>query len=305
MPHTKVRSRLSLSCCTGFHSVTLFESVRRHNFRIAALITCHNRLELTASCIRGLKASRVENVRLDVFLTDDGSTDGTSTQVRSEFPDVTLIPADGSLFWCRGMELAWRTALKHRYDSYLLVNDDVELDDDAVARLHEIANRAKAARTEPSIIVASLKDPVTGSISYGGYQRTSKWHPARLRLVQPDPVRTIDVDTFNGNLVYVPSSVVTKVGIVDPVFSHATGDIDYGFRAKKAGISIVLAPGTFGSCRRNQSVTQDLRAIFGRKGLPLRDWLVFTRRHSARGTWLFAFSGPYVKALARRKWRWW
>ena len=58
--------------------------------------------------------------KIDVFLVDDGSTDGTREEVGelsgsgsgSGNGRIHLIEGDGTLFWAKGMELAWRTALK-------------------------------------------------------------------------------------------------------------------------------------------------------------------------------------------------
>ena len=68
--------------------------------RIAAIITCHNRKEKTLVCLKSL-FQIIQNI--DVFLTDDGSTDGTSEAVKKIYPQVNIIQGDGNLFWSRGM----------------------------------------------------------------------------------------------------------------------------------------------------------------------------------------------------------
>ena len=60
------------------------------------------------------------------------------------------------------------------------------------------------------------------------------------------------IDTFNGNLVAVPVGVARELGGIDGEFAHAWADIDYGLRAGAAGFAVVLAPGTFGTCPRNE-----------------------------------------------------
>ena len=78
---------------------------------IAALITCHNRKSKTIACLERLFQQALPlGVLLKVYLVDDGSTDGTAEAVREKFPSVSVISADGSLFWCRGMRLAWKHA---------------------------------------------------------------------------------------------------------------------------------------------------------------------------------------------------
>ena len=44
---------------------------------IATLITCHNRKDKTLACLDALFSNHLpDRVLLDVFLVDDGSTDG-------------------------------------------------------------------------------------------------------------------------------------------------------------------------------------------------------------------------------------
>jgi len=99
---------------------------------IAVLITCHNRLEKTKACIHSFYNSILpENYLFDIFLVDDGSTDGTSETIKKEFEQVNVIQGNGNLYWAGGMRLAWQTALqKQKFDAFLLLNDDVILHSD-------------------------------------------------------------------------------------------------------------------------------------------------------------------------------
>lgn len=272
---------------------------------LAVLLTCHNRKDVTLRCLHALSEQSRIGVDVPVYLVDDGSTDGTADAVRASFPAAVIIQGDGSLFWCRGMELAWRRALEDGHDAYLWLNDDVILDPDALGRLLDTAQATPRASSGPAIVVGSLADPESGTVTYGGYRIASRWHPGRMTRVEPSPTEPVAIDTFNGNVVLVPAEVVSQVGIIDPAFSHATGDVDYGLRARAHGIDCVLAPGTFGTCRRNPPVAPSLRHAFSRKGLPWRDWLTYTRRHGSRYRWPIAFISPYanaaIRSLARRR----
>jgi GT2 family glycosyltransferase len=263
---------------------------------LAVLLTCHNRRDQTLACLRSIDADLGGRVSFEVFLTDDGSTDGTAAAVAREFPRVHIVPADGTLFWCRGMERAWRAALDAgASDWFLWVNDDVEFFPSALATYLE---RSFQLEGEPGIIVGSVRDPESGELTYGGQLRTSSWHPGRMVKVMPDDEEHLPIDTFNGNVVLIAQRVVDEIGLIDPTFSHATGDVDYGLRATAAGVPVLLAPGTVGTCRRNPAAAPSLRNTLSRRGLPPRDWYVYTRRHGGRLRWPVAFASPYLRLLA-------
>ena len=72
---------------------------------IAVLLTVHNRKECTEKALSHLFQSKMPNdVTLDVYLTDDGCTDGTAEMIQQEYPSVRVVKGDGNLYWNRGVE---------------------------------------------------------------------------------------------------------------------------------------------------------------------------------------------------------
>ena len=102
---------------------------------VAVLLTCHNRKFQTLQCLESLFLQQRLNVdfRIEVFLVDDASTDGTAYETRIQYPEVNIIQGNGNLYWNRGMRLAWETAAsKNKYDYYLWLNDDTFLKPNAI-----------------------------------------------------------------------------------------------------------------------------------------------------------------------------
>ena len=91
---------------------------------VAAILTCFNRKNKTQKCLESLFKILPD---CDVYITDDGSTDGTRDMLHQCFPKVKVISGTGNLFWSRGMYTAWKEAVKGKYDYYLWLNDDIEL----------------------------------------------------------------------------------------------------------------------------------------------------------------------------------
>ncbi len=203
---------------------------------LAVLIACHNRKGKTINCLRALyQCVLPENHKIDVFLVDDGSSDGTSDAVKTEFTEVNLIKGNGNLYWNRGMHLAWDTAAKSKKnDFYLWLNDDVELFPNAIFDL------LKATPNKDSIVVGNMRSRNELILNYGGW--TPNW-----QLIVPNGVPQL-CEAFNGNLVLIPVKVYTKLGNLDPIFPHAIGDFDYALRAKKQGIKSYISSDYSGYC---------------------------------------------------------
>ena len=95
------------------------------DYQIAVVLTCFNRKEMTLRCLRDL-SQQADSNKLDFYICDDASTDGTYEAIQSEFPKANIIRSNGNLFWCRGMYEAMKIATEDYHDLYLMVNDDVE-----------------------------------------------------------------------------------------------------------------------------------------------------------------------------------
>lgn len=212
---------------------------------IAVLITCHNRRDKTVRSLECLfnQDQLGSTFKVEVFLVDDGSTDGTSTAVKAKFPDVNIIQGNGSLYWNRGMHMAWQAAKAARdFDYYLWLNDDTDLKPCAIAEMLNCADSTKGK----AIVCGAICSSATNSFTYGG--RTEK-----KELVIPNG-NLQPCYTINGNCVLVSKTICDHTGILDPVFPHAIGDYEYGLRAIKNGFEIVTTRIFIGYCERNASL---------------------------------------------------
>ncbi len=274
---------------------------------IAVLMTCHNRASKTLACLERLCAQRTgTQMRLSIYLVDDGSTDGTSEAVAEDYPDVHLLPGDGSLFWNRGMHKAFDEALKHDFSFILWLNDDTFLYPDALSSMLTLYERLKDGGEKAPVIAASTRDPETGHFTYGGYRlRRSVLNPLALELVPPshEPQRC---DTFCGNCVLISRDAVNLIGNMDPAYLHRWGDVDYGLRARAAGCSVWVPAGFQGECGANPNAdrwrqpglcfSERLRELHGIKGLGKEDWLRYTRKHGGI-LWPLVWVRPYLRII--------
>lgn len=276
--------------------------------RCAVLVACHDRRDVTLAGLAALEVATrgpvARDVDWQVLLVDDGSQDGTAEAVASRFPGVEILRGDGSLFWNGATRLAFETALRRDPDFFLWLNDDTTLDPDGLDRLLSTWRAARERSGGRVVVAGATRDPSTGGTSYGGLFRPHAWDPLRFDIL-PASEAPVACSTFNGNCVLVPREVAALVGTNDAVFRHGLGDFDYGLRCASAGCELLVAPGTVGTCRRNRQPWRDRGLPLGRrwaalvspKGLPLREWWVYARRHGGR-LWPVFFIAPYL-SLAR------
>jgi glycosyltransferase involved in cell wall biosynthesis len=277
-----------------------------HRHKIAMILTCFNRRQKTVDCIDSVLAqSAFSDVTIDFFITDDGSKDGTSDALLLRHPEIRLLKGNGSLFWNGGMRLAWAEAIKEKYDFFLWLNDDTFLYPDTLRRMLDTHAKCMHKTGKAGIVVGSTHDE-TGQTSYGGELQKSRLRP--LTLTKLDPKEEVQpCDTFNGNCVLISRDAAEVLGNLDAGLVHAMGDIDYGLRAKQAGIPMWVMPFYAGRCvndndisgsfgDRSLPVTVRLKKIFSPKGLPWRAWLIVCRRHAGY-LWPIYWIWPYLKVL--------
>jgi GT2 family glycosyltransferase len=271
----------------------------------AVLMTCHDRMPLTLRCLDSLFAASARAAGLltiDVFLVDDGCSDGTGDAVRRRFPQVRILPGYGSLYWCGGMRKAWTAAAEGDYDAYLWLNDDVSLREDSLAILASTLEEGRREDGRGGIAVGS-----TLSTDAGGAEVTSYGAMGPAGVEKPGEMAR-RIELFNGNIVLVSRDAYRILGNLSAAYTHGLGDIDYGIRAKQKGVPVRLAAGHQGSCdgnktprwrRRDLPVWTRLYELHRPTGCP--PWQL-ARLIWRNGGWYFPWSvlKLYVRALFPR-----
>jgi len=282
--------------------------------QIAVLLTCFNRKDKTLQCLENLKNQELpDNVKITIFLVDDGSTDGTSDAVSQAYADIVLVQGQGNLYWNQGMRLAWNTALqKQNFDYFLLLNDDTELFFDAISRLMDVESSVKKETASTGIIVGSTIDPDTKQFTYGGNDRVIGLlgKGFRFRRVAPSDEPKV-CDTFNANCVLISNDIVNVIGVLSEQFTHAMGDYDYGLRALEKGYLCWIVPGYIGTCPTNDagntwldpnlSLKKRGELRNSPKGMPTDEWLYFVKRHAGY-MWLLAWLQLNLRLYFPRAW---
>lgn len=209
---------------------------------IAVLMTVFNRKDKTLRCLDCLYANKMpEEYSFDVYLTDDGCTDGTPDAVREKYPNVNIIQGDGNLFWARGMRVAWNEAAKHDYDYYLWLNDDTYIYQDALSNIIKAAEVTNGK----AVLAGATKSAVTSECTYGLIVNEKK-------LVPNGSLQ--EGYGLNGNFVLISREVFRQLGNMDKHYHHAGGDTHYGLLAKKKGVPVYLIGEYIGTCEGHEKL---------------------------------------------------
>ena len=253
---------------------------------LCVLMTCHNRKEKTVRCINSLNAEKTEKCLTQIYMVDDGCTDGTAEAVHSMTTRVSIINGDGNLFWNRGMHLAFSRAVRDHFDFYLWVNDDVEFYPKAIDKLIE-SYELLSKRQKDIIVVGPTMDSTGTFNTYGGFAAKKSMKPFEAKRVYMDKDYQ-KILIFHGNCVLIPQEVVEKIGVNDPFYEHGYGDADYSLMAAQKGCGCWLTNYPVGICERhNESFTfldaslpirERLRTFHSRTNHPRKDDLHFYKK---------------------------
>ncbi len=161
-----------------------------------------------------------------VIIIDDGSTNGFATRIASEFPEVSVIKGDGSLWWCGAMRLGMEYALKQNADVVVWLNHDCIPALGTIDRLVCVASKDGHGAVSAWCRSAEAPDfPVNP-----GFRNFKE-----ISVDELNNSETVTVDGLNGNCVAISSAAIRAVGLPDADKHPHYGDGPYTYRLHKAG----------------------------------------------------------------------
>lgn len=189
------------------------------------------------ACLSALDRQRFPVRR--VVLIDNGSTDGSLDYARERYPHVTLLNNGRNLGFAAGNNAALRD---NDADIVALVNPDVVPSADWLEKL--VA--ALSADTRIAVAGSKLWYPDGITLQHaGGVITRPQAMPGHHGIGeadagQHDTVR--DTDYVIGGAIAIRREALQRVGLLDEGFFLYFEDVDYCFRARRAGFRVVYVP---------------------------------------------------------------
>lgn len=267
---------------------------------IAVIITCFNRCKKTTSCLQHLFNARdsynntgENKIRLSIYLTDDGCTDGTAEAVKKlcSNEELHIIQGTGNLFWAGGMRAAWQEAINGQkdWDFFLLLNDDTTIQPNTFTELLNTHKHAIKTNGKSGIYSGVCTDSSGENITYGAHEY-GKSIISGSRIMQPTG-HPHPCTMTNANILLIASDVVKTIGIFSEEYTHSGADWAYGIEASRKGFPVYITAQPCGICD-NDHIKEEIEAkiviamnIDERKkyySSPLHshhDALIFLKRH--------------------------
>lgn len=190
----------------------------------------------TLACMNSLESLSYPNFQ--VIVVDNGSTDDSLGKLRaysSPFP-LVLLETGQNLGYAGGNNVGTRHALEHGADFVLLLNNDTTVASDLLEQLINAAQRSPDAGVF-SARVMYFDNPEL--VWFDG----ARWNESSLRLEWPGQgareaeLSTMDRDTDYacGAALFFHAEVARKIGLLDEKFFLVWEEVDWCFRARKAG----------------------------------------------------------------------
>lgn len=220
------------------------------DFDLSVTICSWNTRDDLAACLSSLEAVRDE-ASFEVLVIDNNSQDDSAQMVRERFPWVTLYESPVNLGFTGGHnELLGRRRGRHAF----LLNSDAAVFPGCIRTMLEFAaNNPQVGIIGPKILnpdgslqlscrrfpnprAAMFRNTFLGRLfpknKYLREYLMTDWAHDEPRLV----------DWVSGAAMFVREEVMDKIGLMDPKFFMFCEDVDWCFRAWKAGFEVAYLP---------------------------------------------------------------
>lgn len=202
-----------------------------------------------------------------VVLVDNGSSDNSITIFKTydAMLRFQLIETGRNLGYAGGNNVGIRAAIDQGADFVLVLNNDTTVAPDLIERLLDAANE------NPDAGVFSAR-----VLYYNDPQRVwfdrAHWNPRTLSLEWPGqgsmesdlPTTATESDYGSGAALFFRTEVVNEIGLLDEDFFLVWEEVDWCFRARKAGWKVISVP--------RAKVWHKIGVSFGSESSPLRTY---------------------------------
>jgi GT2 family glycosyltransferase len=205
--------------------------------QVGVVIVNWNETDCTLRCLRSLAASA--DVSLLPVVVDNGSPEDPEPALRAEFPQVTVVRLGRNRGYAAGCNAGAVAVLDRGVDSLLFLNNDTQVEPDALARLVAADDQFPSAILAPKIVYADAP----GRVWSAGGSVERPWM-VNVHLGEGDPVErhrgSRRVDWASGCALFVSAATFRRLGPFDESYFMYLEDLDWCLRGGRLGIETRL-----------------------------------------------------------------
>jgi hypothetical protein len=217
---------------------------------LAVIIVNFNTKEKLRDCLQSVFNSQTR-YNFQVWVVDNASGDGSAEMVKKEFPQVRLIENQENVGFAKASNQALRQA-RGRY--YLLLNSDAEVLPDTFDKMIFFMDNnptvgisgCKVVKGDGKLDLAcrrSFPNPVNAFFRVAGLSFLfAKSRMASYNLTYLPEDEVVEVDSVMGAFLLIRREVMEQIGLLDEDFFMYGEDLDWCYRAKKAGFKVMYVP---------------------------------------------------------------
>jgi GT2 family glycosyltransferase len=208
---------------------------------IHIVIPVFNRWHFTQECLKSLRDQTYKEYK--VIIVDHGSTDGTSSKIKQEYPEVLVLTGDESMWWTAATNMGVKYALTENADYVLTLNNDLVVNSNYLENLNVASTIYKRAIIG-SVTVDKLDHERIVYAGTGWNKWTAKYRSS-INLKKftefSSSQKYINSDLLPGRGTLIPISAFKDAGIFDEInFPHYAADEEFAYRCKKVGYQLII-----------------------------------------------------------------
>ncbi len=229
----------------------LFPRLEPKRSEVSIVIVVWNAKKYVIECLQSLQ-EYCRNVRDEVIVVDNASTDGTPELIAEVFPEFKLIRNSENLGFAKANNLG----IAQSSGEYVcLVNSDVKFTGDCLTpMLRFLSENPEVGMVGPRMLAAD------GKVRRSTMRFPTVWNQfcralgldivfkksrlfGGLLMSDFDHKTTTPVEVLNGWFVVVRRAAMDRVGLLDPQFFMYAEDLDWCYRFHQAGEKVVFFAG--------------------------------------------------------------
>lgn len=249
--------------------------------KIGVILVNYNGIRYNDRCIASLLRSTIAD-RLTVIVADNASTDGSLAVLRENWAQderVQIISLDRNYGFSKANNEGIRFAARQGISYYLLLNNDTEVEPDAIERMYCCHLQTRSIIV-PKILYADDREKIW--CAGGSFTPIVRKAVQRGLNERADGCydRDDDCGFANGCAMFLSGEIVEKTGFLDERFFLYYEDTEYSMRAARRGIRIRYCAGAKVYHKVNGSTLGNERPE--NAYYITRNWLLCNRMHMGK-----------------------